>query len=121
MPDLTAITTAVRAAPAATHLRRTETHKVPASTATFFVDNGQCETTLRVILDGVFLGEVDAGTKAAFQALAGQHSLCLLGADAPVECGDTGTIRTAYIHNGWSIGLHCDGRARRKLSAPAPR
>lgn len=80
---------------------------VPASTATFFVDNKKCGDTLRVHVDGTLLGEVAPGTRAAFQSLTGRHSLCLLGGDGQASCGETGTLRSAFVHDGWSVTRHC--------------
>ncbi len=81
---------------------------IPASTATFFVSNETCKDALRVQVDGVLLGSVAPGTKAAFQSLVGRHSLCLLGSDGELTCGDTGTLRTAFVYDGFHVGRHCD-------------
>ncbi|HTE52190.1 MAG TPA: hypothetical protein VK698_15155 [Kofleriaceae bacterium] len=80
---------------------------VPATTITFYVDNRACPAGQEVYLDGQLLGEVAGDARAAFQALAGRHSLCLIADASPVRCGDPGTIRAAFLHDGWSIGLHC--------------
>jgi hypothetical protein len=82
---------------------------VVASGATFFVDNSTCKTTsLRVFLDGTLLGEVGSGAKAAFRALVGRHDLCLIPSSSRAQCGDPGTLRKTYIHDGWAIVLRCD-------------
>jgi hypothetical protein len=80
---------------------------VPATTITFYVDNKACPSALGVYLDGALLGEAAARSKAAFQALAGHHVLCLIAGDSSARCGDSGTVRTAFLHDGWSIALHC--------------
>jgi hypothetical protein len=80
---------------------------VPATTVTFYVDNRACPGAEQVFLDGALLGEVPAKSKSAFQALAGHHALCLIGASSNARCGDPGTLRNAFLHDGWSIGLHC--------------
>jgi hypothetical protein len=80
----------------------------PAGTATFFVDNSSCQTTLRVYVDTAFLGEVGSTAKAAFQSLVGHHDLCLIPSSSQQACGDPGTVRSTYIHDGWSITLRCD-------------
>jgi hypothetical protein len=80
---------------------------VPATTVTFYVDNRACPGSLRVFLEGALLGEVPARSKGAFQALAGHHALCLIGVESNARCGDPGTLRNAFLHDGWSIGLHC--------------
>jgi hypothetical protein len=88
---------------------------VPASTATFFVNNKSCKDRLRVEVDSTLLGEVAPGTRAAFQSLAGRHQICLLGASDVKRCGQTGTTRTAFVYDGWSITRNCDAKGR-----PAP-
>lgn len=80
---------------------------VPATTVTFYVDNRACPGSQAVFLDGALLGEVPAKSKSAFQALAGHHALCLIGKESTARCGDPGTLRSAFLHDGWSIGLHC--------------
>jgi len=80
---------------------------VPATVITFYVDNRACPTGQEVFLDGQLLGEVAGDSRAAFQALAGRHSLCLIAAGSAVRCGDPGTMRAAFLHDGWSVGLHC--------------
>jgi hypothetical protein len=81
---------------------------VAASTATFFIDNSSCPSSLRVFVDGTLLGEVASSAKAAFQALVGRHDLCLIPSSSQQQCGDPGTLRRTYIHDGWSITLRCD-------------
>jgi hypothetical protein len=81
---------------------------VAATTVTFFVDNGTCDSAMRVYVDGMLVGEVGGRAKAAFRAASGRHDMCLLQSTAPVQCGDTGTLRKTYIHDGWSITLRCD-------------
>jgi len=80
---------------------------IPATTITFYVDNRACPAAQEVYLDGQLLGEVAAASRAAFQALAGRHSLCLIPRSSPARCGDPGTMRAAFLHDGWQVGLHC--------------
>jgi hypothetical protein len=81
---------------------------ITASAATFFVDNSSCKTSLRVYLDGALLGEVGSTAKAAFRSLVGRHDMCLIPSTSQQQCGDPGTLRRTYIHDGWSITLRCD-------------
>jgi hypothetical protein len=81
---------------------------VTASTATFFIDNSSCGTALRVYVDAALLGEVGSSAKAAFQSPVGRHDLCLIPSTSQEQCGDPGTLRRTYIHDGWSITLRCD-------------
>ncbi len=85
-------------------------HEVEASPALFFVDNRGCPDALRVVLDGAEVGTVAAGAKEPFQSPAGRHALCLLPAESSQSCGQVGTMRTAYVHDGWSITMHCFAR-----------
>jgi hypothetical protein len=89
---------------------------VPASPATFFVDNRTCNEQMRIYLDGAVLGEVAAGAKVAFQSLTGRHAMCILSQRSPLRCGAPGTVRSSYIYDGWSITMHCASAA----PAPAP-
>lgn len=87
--------------------RTTEAPMVPASPVTFFIDNRNCEGPLKIYIDEALLGEVSAGAKAAFQALSGRHTLCLIPRDAAARCGQTGTVRSAYVYDGWSVTMYC--------------
>ncbi|MBI4511562.1 MAG: hypothetical protein HY698_18150 [Deltaproteobacteria bacterium] len=81
---------------------------IPSTTATFFVDNSSCPSSVRVYLDGTLLGEVASMSKAAFQTLTARHDLCLIASTSQQQCGVPGTVRKTYIHDGWSITLRCD-------------
>ncbi len=85
---------------------------IEASPVTFLVDNRRCGQALRVFIAGEQIGTVDAHSRAAFQTLAGRHSMCLLPDGVTAHCGDAGTVRTAYIHDGWEATLRCEGDER---------
>lgn len=78
-----------------------------ADEVSFFVDNRGCPAPLAVIVDGTRLGEVAAGGRGAFRALAGRHSMCLLANSAAGRCGQQGTVRNVFVYDGWSITLRC--------------
>jgi hypothetical protein len=80
----------------------------PATTATFFVDNSLCGGAVKVHVDGTMIGDVSGRAKSAFQTLSGRHDLCLITAGTTANCGDAGTVRRTFIHDGWSIQLRCD-------------
>ena len=80
----------------------------PATTATFFVDNALCPGSVKVHIDGTMIGDVSARSKAAFQTLSGRHDLCLIPDTSAAACGEAGTVRRTFIHDGWSIQLRCD-------------
>jgi hypothetical protein len=82
--------------------------RITASNVTFFVDNLSCPSPLRLVLDTAAAGTVSARTKTAFQASAGPHDLCLLPGSSKQRCGDAGTVRKAYIHDGWTITMRCN-------------
>ena len=84
-----------------------ESTVVRARAVTFFVDNRTCSGGLDVYVDGALLGHVAGGTHAAFQSLSGRHALCLLDEGGVVQCGDTGTVRTAFVHDGFRLQRSC--------------
>jgi predicted Zn-dependent protease len=73
---------------------------------TFFVDNTGCPDAVAVWIDGKQLGEVAPGRRSALVADGGERSLCLLGPGA-AQCGDRGTVRQIYLHDGWSVSMRC--------------
>jgi hypothetical protein len=89
-PDLIPVKTAPRAKP------RT----------TFFVDNTGCFDPVTVWIDGKQLGQVAPGRRSALVADGGERSLCLI-TPGGAQCGDRGTVRQIYLHDGWSVTMHC--------------
>ena len=73
---------------------------------TFYVDNTRCTDPVDVWIDGEKLGQVAPGRRSALVSDAGERTMCLLGAGA-AQCGDRGTLRQVYLHDGWSVTLHC--------------
>jgi hypothetical protein len=78
----------------------------PRAHATFYVDNTDCIDPVEVWIDGAQLGQVAPGRRSALVADGGERTLCLLVPGAP-QCGDRGTVRQVYIHDGWSVTMHC--------------
>lgn len=74
---------------------------------TFFVDNRACKANVSVVLDGADLGSVSGGSRGVFHSLAGRHSMCLVVAGSTLTCGQQGTVRHAFVYDGWSITMHC--------------
>jgi hypothetical protein len=72
------------------------------------VDNTLCAQPTRVSVDGQSLGEVGARKKTSVRTHAGPREICALPESDPRSCGDAGTIRRAYLHEGWSLTVHCD-------------
>jgi tetratricopeptide (TPR) repeat protein len=73
---------------------------------TFFVDNSKCSEPVDVWIDGGLVGQVAPGRRSALVADGGERTLCLLGPGA-AQCGDRGTSRQVYLHDGWSVTMHC--------------
>ncbi|MFN0251182.1 MAG: tetratricopeptide repeat protein [Kofleriaceae bacterium] len=78
----------------------------PRARATFYVDNSRCVDAVDVWIDGSQLGQVAPGRRSALVADAGEHTLCLL-LPGSAQCGDRGTVRQIYLHDGWSVTMHC--------------
>jgi hypothetical protein len=74
--------------------------------STFFVDNTRCADPVDVWIDGQQIGQVAPGRRSALVADGGERALCLLGPGA-AQCGDRGTVRQVYLHDGWSVTIHC--------------
>lgn len=74
--------------------------------ATFYVDNTRCPDAVDVWIDGSLLGQVAPGRRSALVSDGGERTLCLIGPGA-AQCGDRGTVRQVYLHDGWTATLHC--------------
>lgn len=73
----------------------------------FFIDNTRCQEPARVYLDQVALGQVGAAARTGFRGPAGPHDLCVLPVSDRKACGAPGTVRRAYLHEGFSLELRC--------------
>src|SRR5204862_6883744 len=71
------------------------------------VDNTLCAQATRVAVDGQPLGEVGARKRTSVRTHAGPRTICALPPSDPRSCGDPGTTRRAYLHEGWSLTAHC--------------
>jgi hypothetical protein len=78
----------------------------PKPRATFYVDNTKCQDAVDVWIDGSLLGQVAPGRRSALVVDGGERTLCLIGPGA-AQCGDRGTVRQVYLHDGWTTTLHC--------------
>jgi hypothetical protein len=78
----------------------------PKPRATFFVDNTRCPDPIDVWIDGVPLGQVAPGRRSALVSDGGERTLCLIGPGV-AQCGDRGTVRQVYLHDGWSVTMQC--------------
>jgi hypothetical protein len=71
------------------------------------IDNGDCTTDTRVSLDEEPATTVAGRKQLPLRTHAGPHQICALPTDDPRECGAPGTLRKAYLHEGWTLTLHC--------------
>jgi tetratricopeptide (TPR) repeat protein len=78
----------------------------PKPRATFYVDNTRCADPVDVWIDGSHVGQVSPGRRSALVADGGERTLCLL-TPGGAQCGDRGTVRQVYLHDGWSTTLYC--------------
>jgi len=74
--------------------------------ATFYIDNAKCADAVDVWIDGTQLGQVAPGRRSALVADGGERTLCLIVPGA-AQCGDRGTVRQVYLHDGWTATMHC--------------
>ncbi len=78
----------------------------PKPRTTFFVDNTRCADQVDVWIDGSHIGQVAPGRRSALVADGGERTLCLL-LPGGAQCGDKGTVRQVYLHDGWSTTMYC--------------
>jgi hypothetical protein len=78
----------------------------PRARATFYVDNTGCADPVDVLVDGAPVGQVAPGRRSALVADGGERTLCLIVPGA-AQCGDRGTARQVYLHDGWAATMHC--------------
>jgi hypothetical protein len=71
------------------------------------IDNTRCGEPSVLTLDGAPVGDIPAGKKTQVRARAGPHALCVLPASDPRPCGAAGTVRRAYLYEGWSLAVRC--------------
>ena len=79
----------------------------PRARATFYIDNVLCPDPVEVWIDGEHLGQVAPGRRSALVADGGERTLCLLFPGG-AQCGDRGTLRQVYLHDGWTATMHCN-------------
>lgn len=78
----------------------------PKPRTTFFIDNTRCADPVDVWIDGSHIGQVAPGRRSALVADGGERSLCLI-VPGGAQCGDRGTVRQVYLHDGWSSTMYC--------------
>jgi hypothetical protein len=71
------------------------------------IDNTRCTEPSALTLDGLPVGQVPPGKKASVRTRAGPHALCVLPRSDRRACGAVGTVRRAYLYDGWSLAVRC--------------
>jgi len=71
------------------------------------IDNSLCSLPTRVSIDGQSLGEISGRKKTSLRTRAGPHEVCVLPTTDARSCGDPGTLRRAYLHEGWTLTVFC--------------
>ncbi|HET6283653.1 MAG TPA: hypothetical protein VFH73_22045 [Polyangia bacterium] len=72
------------------------------------IDNSLCTLATRVSIDGQSLGEISGRKKTSLRTRAGPHEVCVLPTSDARSCGDPGTLRRAYLHEGWALTVFCN-------------
>jgi tetratricopeptide (TPR) repeat protein/TolB-like protein len=78
----------------------------PKPRATFYVDNTSCADPVDVWIDGTMAGQIAPGARSALVTDGGERTLCLI-VPGSAQCGDRGTVRQVYLHDGWTTTIHC--------------
>ena len=71
------------------------------------IDNALCNEPTRLAIDGQAVGQIGPRNKTSVRARSGPHQLCALPTSDRRACGDAGTMRKAYLHEGWRLTIHC--------------
>lgn len=71
------------------------------------IDNTLCNEATRLSIDGQAVGDIGARNKTSVRTRSGPHEVCALPTSDKRACGDAGTLRKAYLHEGWRLTIHC--------------
>jgi hypothetical protein len=72
------------------------------------IDNTRCARSATLTLDGSSFGEVPGRKSTQVRTQAGPHELCVLPSDDKRTCGRPGTVRRAYLYEGWTLAVRCE-------------
>jgi hypothetical protein len=72
------------------------------------VDNAHCGQASRLFVDGASFGIVPAGKRLSVRTRSGPRELCVLPESDKRTCGDPGTVRRAYLYEGWTLTVRCE-------------
>ena len=99
---------APREAGAGAHTSKPALAPSGAATAIWItVDNSHCVQRSQLAIDGAALGAVNGHKKLTIRTRAGPHDVCVLPATDKRACGDPGTLRHAYLYDGWTLAVRC--------------
>jgi hypothetical protein len=99
------------APPAAGSTSPTKLVLPPAPVATSIwitVDNSRCAQKSQLAIDGTPMGAINGHKKLTIRSKAGPHELCVLPVSDKRACGDAGTLRKAYLYDGWTLVVRCE-------------
>jgi hypothetical protein len=72
------------------------------------IDNSRCDRPSTLTLDGIPVGAIAAQKKVSVRTRAGPHELCVLPVAEKRACGAAGTVRRAYLYEGWTLAVRCE-------------
>jgi hypothetical protein len=72
------------------------------------IDNSRCSQRSQVAIDGNQLGGVNPHRKLTVRTHTGPHEVCVLPSSDKRACGDAGTLRRAYLFDGWTLVVRCE-------------
>jgi hypothetical protein len=72
------------------------------------IDNTRCPQPAALTIDGQDVGEIAGEKKNVVRTRSGPHELCVLPAGTGRACGAPGTIRRAYLYEGWTLAVRCE-------------
>jgi hypothetical protein len=98
---------AIEPPPKETTARPPATTAAAATAIWISIDNSHCAQKSQLSLDGASLGAIAAHKKLTIRTRAGPHDLCVLSATEKRACGEPGTLRRAYLYEGWTLVLRC--------------
>jgi len=71
------------------------------------IDNSRCSDASTLTIDGRAVGEIAGQKKIPVRARTGPHELCVLPLHGEKSCGAPGTVRRAYLYEGWTLAVRC--------------
>jgi hypothetical protein len=72
------------------------------------IDNSRCAQRSQLAIDGTAMAAVAGHKKLTIRTHAGPHEVCVLPASDKRACGDPGTLRHAYLFDGWTLLVRCE-------------